>query len=237
MSDSREASFVFIAFTRFCPIMEREVDDMQDYTAKALLPACSLNEATLGQLWDSFGPSDTFTWSAEIGTGSDRLGKVSDRPAQTIENRQQMVALLQQQPYIDYIVLSVEAAETGNIAIVFRNYPPAGGSYAVTGKTESWVQEKAVAIQAVFTARQDKKITRIYGKWIFGAIQTAIPLTVASIAVIAAAVLLIPATLRHSDYLWWITAGTVVLTLRLAYSISDRLILYIVKKFPYIRWQ
>jgi len=55
--------------------------------------------------------------------------------------------------------------------------------------------------------------------------------------VIAAAVLLIPAEFRRSDFVWWITAGTVVLTLRLAYSISDQLILYIVKKFPYVRWQ
>jgi len=210
---------------------------MQDYTAKALLPACSWNEAMVGRLWDSFGPPDTYTWSAEIGTGCDRLGKVSDRPARIIQDRQQMVALLQQLPYIDYIVLTVEVAEAGNIAIVFRNYPPAGGSYAVTGKTESWVQEKAAAIQAVFSASRDQEITRIYGKWTFGAIQTAIPLTAASIAVIAAAVLFIPAALRHSDYLWWITAGTVVLTLRLAYSISDRLILYVVKRFPYIRWQ
>lgn len=210
---------------------------MQDYTAKALLPACSLNETVLRQLWDCFGQPGTFTWSAEVGTGDDHLGKETDRPAQIIQEWQQMITLLGQLAYIDYIVLTIEAPDSGTIAIVFRNYPPAGGSYAITGKQEKWVQEKAEAIQHIFTARQDAQTTRIYSKWAFGTIQTVLPLSIAFLAVIAAAVLLIPSALRRSDYIWWITAGTVVLTLRLAYSISDRLILYIVKKFPYVRWQ
>lgn len=210
---------------------------MQDYTAKALLPACSLNETILHQLWDCFGQPGTFTWSAEIGTGDDRLGKDTDRPAQIIQEWEQMITLLRQLAYIDYIVLTAHVPDSGTIAIVFRNYPPAGGSYAITGKQEKWVQEKAEAIQHVFTARQNAQTTRVYSKWAFGAIQTLLPLSIAFIVVIAAAVLLIPAELRRSDYIWWITAGTVVLTLRLAYSISDRLILYIVNKFPYVRWQ
>ncbi len=210
---------------------------MQDYTAKALLPACSLNETILRQLWDCFGQAGTFTWCAEIGTGGDRLGKDNDRPSQTIQDWQQMITLLEQLAYIDYIVLTIEVPDSGTIAIVFCNYPPAGGSYVITGKLEKWVHEKAEAIQHVFTARQDEQTTRVYSKWVFGAIQTLLPLSIAFIVVIAAAVLLIPAELRRSDYIWWITAGTVVLTLRLAYSISDQLILYVVKKFPYVRWQ
>jgi hypothetical protein len=210
---------------------------MHEYTAKALLPACRLDEQLLRQLWNLFGQTEDFTWSAVIGTGGDRLGKDSERPTETVDDWQQLIALLRQLPYIDQLLITVEVPETGKIAIVFRNCPPAGGSYVVTGTQNDWVQGMGAAVQALFAARQDEQATRLYSRWIFGAIQTAIPLSVSFIIVMALAALLVPAALRRSDFIWWITAGTLMLTLRLAYSISDRLILHVVKKFPYVRWQ
>lgn len=211
-----------------------------EHTEQGRLPACSIDEGLLRDLWQLIsGNGDTnkqLSWQAAIGTGGDILGSQEERPVQTITNWDEMVDMLAKLPRIDQLTVTIEVDGTGIMAIAFRNHPPAGGSFVITSNQEDWVKEKAKAVEALFRATRVPFANRLYTKLGFGMVQTAIPLTISFIVVMVVAALFIPVELRQSEYIWWITAGTVVATLRLAYTISDKLMIYFLRRYPYLRW-
>lgn len=210
---------------------------MYDHIAKKLLPAGMLSLAALEELKTVLGPEDTYVWQAEVGTSGDKLGKDTERPLVTITDWQELATVLSQLPRIDSLTITVEAANAGVIAIAFRNYPPAGGSCVITGVSAEWVAEKTAAVQQIFAGQEDDKATRLYNRWVFGAIQTAIPLAIACVVVLAVAFFIVPRSLVTGGYIWWVTTATVMATLWLGHYISDRLILYVVERYPYLRWR
>lgn len=203
------------------------------------IPACTLDEQLFTKLWDIFSQDGEFLWHAVVGTGDDLLGKKEEeqRPTQTVESLEQLISLAKTLPRIDQIKLTIEVPDKGTMALALKNFVPVGGKIIMTGQEEEWVNERFDACLALFTARKQAFNTLIYTRLGFGIIQTVIPLSSMFIFVMLAAGLLIPSDIRHSQWIWWITAATVVVTLRLAYTVSDKMIIYALEKYPYIKWQ
>ncbi|WP_371380564.1 hypothetical protein [Sporomusa aerivorans] len=176
-------------------------------------------------------------WHAEVGHSSDPLGKLEEHPTQTVSDWQDLIQMARSLPRIDQLSLTVEVEGKGTMALSLKNYVPLGGKLIVTGQEEEWVDKHFHNCMTLFTERKETFNTLLYTRLGFGVIQTAIPLGSMFIFVMAAAGLLIPSHIRHSEWLWWITAATVVITLRLAYTVSDKLILFCMEKYPYVKWQ
>ncbi|HWR41834.1 hypothetical protein [Sporomusa sp.] len=201
------------------------------------IPACTLDEQLFRKLWDIFNQDGEFLWHAAVGTGDDLLGKKEERSTQNVQSLEELIGFAKKLPHIDQISLTVEVPDKGTMALALQNFVPISGKLIVSGQEEAWVNERFDACLALFTERKKDFNTLIYTRLGFGIIQTAIPLSSMFIFVMLAAGLLIPSEIRHSQWLWWITAATVVITLRLAYTVSDKLILYCMEKYPYIKWQ
>lgn len=201
------------------------------------LPACSLDEALFQALWEQWTAQGEFLWRAEIGVGGDLLGKQEERPQECPTDWQELQQRLAALPRIDSLHLLAEFPERGTVSVRFTNHPPVSGQLAVSGDNAEWRQMMYAAMQTLFQAQRDPKANRFYNRLVFGTIQTAIPLSASFVLVMALAGLLIPSYIRHSQWLWWITAGTIVVTLRLAYSMSDYFIKKVLLDYPYLRWR
>ncbi len=144
-----------------------------------------------------------------------------------------MLAVL---PRIDSLQFTAEVAGKGAVSLTFRNYNPPAGALVVAGEDEAWTAGRFAALSRLFAARRDERADSMYGKLSFALINSVVPLVAGSIIAVAAAVLLVPAWIRQSEFLWWATAGTVMLTLWLAAKISNKLIIRCLYRRPYIRW-
>lgn len=203
---------------------------------KGRLPACIINSFFMDDLWRTLSQQGDFIWTAVIGSGGDLLGKVAERPQFAVQDWRQLVETLSSQTF-DYLQITVEYENKGTLSLVFRNYNPAGGYLMVAGLEQIWVDTVFEAIQALFIPVADNFATRLYNRYGSFMIHSVIPLVLSFVIVIGAAVLFIPGDIRRSEYIWWITAGTVVANLKLGQIISDRIVIYILVKYPYLRWQ
>jgi hypothetical protein len=201
------------------------------------LPACTLDGTLFTKIWEVFNQDGEFLWHAAVGTGDDLLGKKEERSTQTVQSLEELITLAKTLPHIDQLSLTIEVPDKGTMALALKNFVPISGKIIVTGENEEWVNERFDACFSLFTDRKKDFNTLLYTRLGFGIVQTAIPLSSMFVIVMVAAGLLIPTEIRHSQWLWWITAATVVITLRLAYTVSDKLILYCMANYPYIKWQ
>lgn len=210
------------------------------YEKTCRLPACILNESFIQQLWEVFSPEANFSWRAAVDSNGELLPKNtkhSEQFAQTIDDHNELLRTLKSAKRIDQFALTVEVAEKGFVAIVFKNVNRASGLLVVSGDDEHWVEETCLDIRDLFRKFADVFVTRLFGSIGYGFIHSVIPLLIASIAVIAVFGLLIPGEYRHSELIWWISTISILVTLRLAYSISNYLLIYTLQKYPYIRWE
>ena len=210
---------------------------MNKHILEGHLPPAVLSERLLQQLREIFGSAGAHVWEAVVGTGGDRLGNDQERPTMIVTEWPALIELLRQIPYIDSLNITAEVTDVGIIAIAYRNYPPAGGSFVVTGANEEWAKQMAAAVEQLFNNDVDEKTSRLYNRWIFASIQTAIPMMISFFVTLILAVLIVPNSVTRSDYIWWITAATLMATLWLANIISNRLILRVLNQYPYLRWQ
>lgn len=210
----------------------------KDIIRKGRLPACSINSAFMDKLWNILSSDGDFTWEAKVGTDDDLLGKKEERERseQVVTDWSELTALLAALPRIDSLNITVEIPNQGSLAILIKSYAPARGALAVSGDSAEWVEGKYTDIEELFAGGKDGFAAGLYTFVGFGMIQTVIPLSTAFVTVMLLAGLLIPSEVRHSEWVWWITAICLLITLRLAYTISDRLMLYFMKKYPYLRW-
>lgn len=205
-------------------------------TRKSRLPACVLSAALLEKLWRILGQQGEFVWQATVGTGQDPLGKQEGRPQENIADRDRLEALLASLPRIDSLRITAEFPEKGAVSLTFRNYSTPGGAIVVTGNDPAQVEALYRALRALFRAAREDVAARLYSWLGLSVIQTAAPLVLAFIIVILAAAVAIPASIRQSEWIWWISAGTMLATLWIGAKISDRLIRHFLQKYPYIRW-
>lgn len=211
---------------------------------KGRLPACVINERLLDELWRLFAAKGSFVWNAVVGTGGDLLGKDKERPRQVIHEWQALKEMLSSRPRIDQLQITVEYDSTtdetepaGTISLVFKNFNPAGGLLIVAGHQEEWVNERLEAVLQLFAQVKDDFTTTLYNWYGSFFVFSVLPLMLSGIIVVVAAGLLIPGEIRRSEFVLWITAGTVIATLKVGQIISDRIIKYMVVRYPYLRWR
>ncbi|MCM0757740.1 MULTISPECIES: hypothetical protein [Sporomusa] len=210
-----------------------------NHIEQSRIPACTLDEQLFTKLWGIFSQDGEFLWHATIGENDDLLGKqeLEERPVQAIESWEQLIAVARKMPRIDQLTLTVEVPEKGTIAIALKNFVPCSGKLIVTGAEEQWVNDRFDDCMALFTARKKTFNTLLYTRLGFDVVQTVIPLGSMFVIVLLAAVFFIPIEIRISEWYWWITGATIIITLRSAYSVSNWLIVYFMNKYPYIKWQ
>jgi hypothetical protein len=205
-------------------------------TKKGRLPACVLSAALLGDLWRVLGQAGEFTWQATVGTGQELLGKQGTRPQETVVDCDKLEALLACLPRINSLQITAEFGEAGAVSLVFRNYSPPGGTIVVSGNDPAWVGASYQALLALFEAAREDAAAKLYTWLGFGMIHSVLPLVFSFIVVVLVAALVIPAWIRQSELIWWISVITMVATLWVAAKVSDRMICYFLRKYPYIRW-
>lgn len=206
-----------------------------DPKMKGRLPACKLSDELLNKLWGIFSHNGEFLWHAEVGTSNDILGKEEERPKQSISDWNELIHILQTLPRIDSLTITAEFADKGVVAMAFRNFAPPSGRLVVDSENLEWAEDMYFDIMELFETQKDSFITVMHSWFGFGLIQTGIPLALSCAIVVFVTAFIIPIQIRQTSWLWWITAITTIVTLRLAYTVSDKLILYAMKKYPYIR--
>ena len=210
-----------------------------EYEKNCRLPACILNDLFIQQLWAIFCQEANFSWQASIVSGGELLPKNVNEMTklmQTIDDQAELLRILKSVKRIDQLTLTVEIKEKGFIVIVFKNVNQASGFLLVSGNNEDWVAKTCERIQDLFMNFTNGFVTRLFGTIGYGIIHSVIPLVLSSLIVIAVLGLLIPSAYRHSELIWWISAISILITLRLAYSISNYLLICTLQKYPYIRW-
>lgn len=210
-----------------------------EYEKRRTLPACILTELFIRKLWELFQQEGTFSWQAAVGSCGSLLPKNDKDPeqkVQTIGEQAELLSALKSVKRIDQFTLTVEIENKGFIVILFRNVNRAYGTLLAAGHKEEWVEEICERIEELFIEFADPFVTHLFGKIGFGFIHSVIPLVASSLMVILFFGLIIPGEYRHSELIWWISAISLLITLRLAYSVSNYLILHALQKYPYIRW-
>lgn len=208
----------------------------ETYSARGRLPACTLDETLWDEIWAILGADGEFIWQAVVGTGGDLLGRQQDRPQEVVTDRERLTALLAAQPCVDSLQFTAEAGGKGAVSFTFRSYNPPAGALVVASQDAAWTAARFAALAELFASRRDARADRLYGRWVYALINSAVPLAAASVIAVLTAVLIVPDRIRQSEFLWWVTAGTVALTLWLAAKISNLLIARCLRRHPYIRW-
>jgi hypothetical protein len=208
----------------------------ETYAEKGRLPACTLNDAVFAQIWSILGEDGDFLWQAVVGTDGDLLGLRKERPQEIVTDFGRLKEILAALPRIDSLQFTAEITGKGAVSFTLCNYNPPAGALVVASQDAAWTATRFARLEALFASRRDERADRLYGKWMFLLINSVVPLAVASLAAVAATVLIVPAWIRQSEFLWWVTAGTVVITLWLAAKISNLLIARCLQTRPYLRW-
>lgn len=209
----------------------------ESFSEKGRLPACHLDKFFFDDLLSLLTRDGEPVWQATVGTGGDPLGRQAERPQESVDERDRLFNLLAGAVRIDSLQFTAELAGKGAISFTFQNYNPPAGALVVAGEDEVWTTDRFVAITDLFTARRDSFADKLYTKLAFSFINTIIPLALASLVVVLAAAILVPVSIRQSEWLWWLTAGTVFLTMWLGARLSNKFLDYVLRKYPYIRWR
>ncbi|MBP1765718.1 MAG: hypothetical protein H6Q65_2776 [Firmicutes bacterium] len=210
------------------------------YERKLRLPACVLNDLFIQQLWEIVQQEKPFIWQAAVGSGGNLLTTNENEISpclQTIQDREELLQVLQSVQRIDQLTLAFELEEKGLIVMAFKNINKAFGILVVSGADEAWVEEISARVAGLVRNFADHFVTGLFGTIGYGMLHSVIPLLFSSVLVVIVLGLLIPGTYRHSEWIWWISVIGVLITLRLAYSVSNYLLHYTLQKYPYVRWK
>lgn len=136
-----------------------------------------------------------------------------------------------------FALLEIRADFEGARALQMQlsNALPASCRLAAFGDA-GWAASMAAAVEGTLQNRSRSAVSLCYGRIGVAFVQTAVPFLLASVLVVIAASLLIPGEIRRSSWNGWITAGCLVLTLRVAYSISNALLRQMVRRIPFVDW-
>lgn len=203
---------------------------------KGRLPACTINEIFMQQLWTELQKDGDFVWVGAVGTGGDLLGKEEERPQQSPGSWEELENLLRTVPRIDHLALTVEVPEKGTIAIKFNNFAPPKGALMVTGMEQAWVDQKYEALQGLFDEYKSSAEDRVFSFVIFGLMQTVLPLSLSFMVITALSILLIPFEIRIKFW-QWLVGVTMVATLYMAYMLSNRVVKALLNRYTYFAWR
>lgn len=202
------------------------------------LTACALDAEALDSLLSRLEREGDILWQAVLTRGCDPLGRRSfPEEEQTVNNREALLALLRDWGQPDKLKLTVEVVNRGALSFVLNNCYPAAGSLVVSGLYREWSEPLYQELLSFFEAQGSTWRSLFYTKLGFSVVHSLIPLAISFVVISLAAVTLIPYEYRSGEMLWWLTAGTLLVTLRLAYSLSDWFIRMMLRRFPFWQWR
>ena len=202
---------------------------------KGRLPAVILDKTFMEDLWAIFNREGEFIWNAVVGTGGDPLGKNTERQQQVVHEWTQLGQMLASER-LDFVQIVVEYPEKGTVSVILKNFDPARGLLIVAGQEQQWVDTISDVLNKAFASVKEDFNTKLYSRSGSLLIHSVIPLLASCLIIIGLTAFLIPGHIRRSELIWWISVGTVVATLKLAQILSDRLVIYLLGRYPYFQW-
>ena len=218
--------------------MQEQEENSNEF--KSNLPACHLDAQELDSLLSRLEREGEIIWQAMLARGCDPLGrkeKAEHEEEVTVSSREELFALLSEWGQPDRISLTVEVVNRGALSFVLKNCYPAAGSLVVQGLYREWAEPMHEELLSFFNAISLSGRGVLYSKLVFSVIHSVVPLALAFVVVTGLSVVLIPYEYRSGEFLWWLTAISLLVTLRVAYSFSDYFIRVILRRFPFWEWQ
>ncbi len=202
-----------------------------EFVYEKKVSACALDRDCLELLQQRLVQEGAETISFAVGCGKEVL-----KDGREVEGFPDLQAACDrlEQPFAS-LVIAATFAEGRMLLLELHNFMPAGGLLRLSGK-ESWGQDLAEWILDQLKERRRVFTAFCYNRIGFALLQTGVPFLVASVIVVVVAGIVIPGEIRRSSWSGWITAGCLVLTLRVAYSISNWLLRKLVERQPFLQW-
>ena len=209
---------------------------------KSNLPACHLDAQGLESLLSRLEREGEINWQAVLARGCNPLGRKKKTEQEeeeevTVSSREELFAVLDEWGQPDRMSLTVEVVNRGALSFVLKNCYSAAGSLVVHGLYREWAEPLHEELLSFFNSISLSGRGILYSKLVFSVIHSVVPLALAFVVVTGLSVLLIPYEYRSGEFLWWLTAISLLLTLRVAYSFSDYFIRIILRRFPFWEWQ
>lgn len=218
--------------------VQEQEDNSNEF--KSNLPACHLDAQELDSLLSRLEREGEILWQAVLARGCDPLGrkkKTEQEEEVTVSSREELFAVLTEWGQPDRMSLTVEVVNRGALSFVLKNCYPAAGSLVVSGLYREWAEPMHEELLSFFNSISLSGRGILYSKLVFSVIHSVVPLVLAFIVVTGLSILLIPYEFRSGEFLWWLTAISLLLTLRVAYSFSDYFIKVVLRRFPFWEWQ
>ena len=207
---------------------------------KSNLPACQLGAQELDSLLSRLEREGELNWEAVLARGCNPLGrkeKAEQEEEVTVSSREELFAVLAKWGQPDRLSLTVEVVNRGALSFVLKNCYPAAGSLVVHGLYREWAEPLHEELLSFFNSIRVSGRGILYSKMGFSVVHSFVPLALAFVVVTGLEILLVPYEYRSGEALGWLTAFSILLTLRVAYSFSDYFITKILRRFPFWEWQ
>lgn len=104
------------------------------------------------------------------------------------------------------------------------------------GLYEEWAKPLFEDLVGIFSQGALTQRTALYSKLGFTFVHSVIPLLLAFVVVTSLCIVLIPYEYRSGNWLWWVTALSLLFTLRVGYSFSDWMMNGVLKRYPFWEW-
>jgi hypothetical protein len=207
---------------------------------KSNLPACHLDAQGLDSLLSRLEREGELNWQAVLARGCNLLGrkkKTEQEEEVTVSSREELFAVLEEWGQPDRMSLTVDVVNRGALSFVLKNCYPAAGSLVVHGLYREWAEPMHEELMSFFNSISVSGRGILYSKMGFSVVHSFVPLALAFVLVTGLEILLVPYEYRSGEALGWLTAFSILLTLRVAYSFSDYFIGIILRRFPFWEWQ
>ena len=220
--------------------VQEQEDNSNEF--KSNLPACHLDAQELDSLLSRLEREGEINWQAVLARGCNPLGRKKKTEQEeeeevTVSSREELFAVLDEWGQPDRMSLTVEVVNRGALSFVLKNCYPAAGSLVVHGLYREWAEPLHEELLSFFNSIRVSGRGILYSKMGFSVVHSFVPLALAFVVVTGLEILLVPYEYRSGEALGWLTAFSILLTLRVAYSFSDYFITKILRRFPFWEWQ
>lgn len=219
---------------------QQEQEDEIKFAQKSPLKPCQMDREFFMDLWDILHKEGGFLWVASIGTEDDILGDKGkdNRESKPIAAWEELEEEMRTRDWVDAFSLVAEIEEKGTVTILFRNFIPATGYLVVAGNDEDWVDDTFDELMDLFyDCEQQGKGKLLYSKLGFAVVQSVIPLVSAAVVVVLINMLLLFFFPELSLFFWYLTTASILATLKLGVTVSNRLLKRVMRKHPYLIYE
>lgn len=140
--------------------------------------------------------------------------------------------------WVDAFSLVAEVEGKGTATILFRNFVPATGYLVVGGNDEEWVDDTFDELMDLFyDCEQQGKGKLLYSKIGFAMVQSIIPLVSSAVVVVLINMLLIYIWPDLSLFFWYLTTASILATLKIGVTVSNRILKRVMRDYPYLTYE